>query len=177
MAPRLVPRGPVPALALDTLGDARWVLAERKPGKFLLVAFYRGLHCPICKGWLGELDKLQDELGRREVESIAVSCDERERAQRARDDWGLVRLAIGYGLAIDAAREWGLFISSGRGTTSAGVEEPALFAEPGVFLIRPGGELYASVVSSMPFARPHFREILQAVDFIVSKDYPARGEA
>lgn len=173
MAPRPLPRQPVPGLALDTLEGERWTLAERKPGRFLLMAFYRGLHCPVCKGWLGELAKLQDELARREVESIAVSCDERGRAQRARDEWGLGKLPIGYGLSIDAAREWGLFISSGRGKTSVGIEEPPLFAEPGVFLVRPGGELYASVVSSMP----HFREILQAVDFIVSKDYPARGEA
>ena len=26
------------------------------------------------------------------------------------------------------------------------------------------------------FARPHFRELLSAVDFVISKDYPARGE-
>ncbi len=32
-------------------------------------------------------------------------------------------------------------------------------------------------VQSMPFARPHFREILAALDFVVAKDYPARGEA
>jgi hypothetical protein len=32
-------------------------------------------------------------------------------------------------------------------------------------------------VSTMPFARPHFNEIYAAIDFAVSKDYPARGEA
>lgn len=29
----------------------------------------------------------------------------------------------------------------------------------------------------MPFARPHFPEIAAAIDFAVSKNYPARGEA
>jgi len=29
----------------------------------------------------------------------------------------------------------------------------------------------------MPFARPHFSEIAQAIDFALSKNYPARGEA
>jgi hypothetical protein len=29
----------------------------------------------------------------------------------------------------------------------------------------------------MPFARPHFNEISAAIDFAVSKNYPARGEA
>jgi len=28
----------------------------------------------------------------------------------------------------------------------------------------------------MPFARPHFDEILGAIDFVVKNDYPARGE-
>jgi hypothetical protein len=27
----------------------------------------------------------------------------------------------------------------------------------------------------MLFARPYFRELLSAVDFVISKDYPARG--
>jgi hypothetical protein len=29
----------------------------------------------------------------------------------------------------------------------------------------------------MPFARPHFPEIATAIDFVLAKDYPARGEA
>jgi len=29
----------------------------------------------------------------------------------------------------------------------------------------------------MPFARPHFAEILSALDFVVKNNYPARGEA
>ena len=28
----------------------------------------------------------------------------------------------------------------------------------------------------MPFARPHFDEILGAIDFVVKNEYPARGE-
>jgi len=55
--------------------------------------------------------------------------------------------------------------------------EPALFNEPGVFLARPDHTLYWASVQSMPFARPHFREILAALDFVIAKDYPARGEA
>jgi hypothetical protein len=29
----------------------------------------------------------------------------------------------------------------------------------------------------MPFARTNFGELLKALDFIIEKDYPARGEA
>jgi hypothetical protein len=28
----------------------------------------------------------------------------------------------------------------------------------------------------MPFARPVFKEMLSAIDFIIKNDYPARGE-
>jgi hypothetical protein len=29
----------------------------------------------------------------------------------------------------------------------------------------------------VPFARPHFDEVLNAIDLIKSKDYPPRGDA
>ena len=70
-----------------------------------------------------------------------------------------------------------LYISTGRGMTSAGVEEPPLFTEPCVFLVRPDRTLHWASVQWMPFARPHFREIVAALDFVIAKDYPAPGEA
>jgi hypothetical protein len=79
-------------------------------------------------------------------------------------------------LSLPAAREWGLYISSGRGKTSIGVEEPARFAEPAIYLVRPDGTLYFGSVQTMPFARPHFSDILGAIDYVVKNDYPARGE-
>jgi hypothetical protein len=95
----------------------------------------------------------------------------------AKTDWELSEVPIAYGLGIDEARALGLYISTSRGVTSIGIEEPALFNEPGLFLVRPDGTLYWAAVQSVPFARPHFDEVLKAVDFIKSKDYPARGEA
>jgi hypothetical protein len=92
------------------------------------------------------------------------------------DKVGAVGLRFGHDLTLAQARQWGLYISSSRGKTSIGIEEPALFSEPGVFLVRPDGTLYYGAVQTMPFARPHFDELLAAIDFAVSKDYPARGE-
>jgi hypothetical protein len=97
--------------------------------------------------------------------------------EQAKAQWGLSNLTLGYGVTIDHAREWGLYVSTGRGVTSAGVEEPPLFAEPGLFIVKPDGTLYWGSVSTMPLARPHFSEILSAIDFVISKNYPARGEA
>jgi hypothetical protein len=81
-----------------------------------------------------------------------------------------------YGLSLKSARQWGLYISASRGKTSIGIEEPALFSEPGVFLVKPDGTLYYGAVQTMPFARPQFQDLLGAIDFAVAKDYPARGE-
>jgi hypothetical protein len=117
------------------------------------------------------------EFEKRGVATVITSTDSKERAAEAREKWGLPNLTIGYGVSIDKAREWGLYISSGRGPTSAGIEEPALFAEPGLFLVKPDRTLYWASISTMPFARPHFTEIAAAIDFAVSKNYPARGEA
>ena len=56
------------------------------------------------------------------------------------------------------------------------MEEPPLFSEPGLFLVRPDGTLYFGSVQTMPFARPSFAEIQGALDFVLANDYPARGE-
>jgi hypothetical protein len=86
-------------------------------------------------------------------------------------------LRVGYGLPLERARAWGLYVSNSRGTTSIGIEEPAQFNEPGLFLVRPDGTLYYGAVQTMPFARPHMRDLLGGLDFAIAKDYPARGEA
>jgi peroxiredoxin len=173
---RLTPRQPVPALEVATLDHGTWRLADQRPEHFTMVVFYRGLHCPICSAYLGDLDRKLDAFKERGVEVIAISSDTEERARQSKDKWQLQHLTIGYGLDLDVARAWGLYISSSRGMTSSGVEEPKLFSEPGLFVIRADGTLYFASVQTMPFARPGFGDILKAIDFVIEKDYPARGE-
>lgn len=172
----LLPRQPVPALAVPTLAHGAFSLADERPGHFTMVVFYRGLHCPICLKYLLELGRLLPEFDKRGVGVIALSSDTQERAQAMADKLRAPDLRLGYALPLPVARAWGLFVSTSRGKTSLGIEEPALFAEPGLFLVRPDGTLYYGAVQTMPFARPHFDELLAAVDFAVAKDYPARGE-
>ena len=173
----LMPRQPVPALSLPTVAGAPWTLAEQRPQHFTLLVFYRGLHCPVCRAYLSELNRLHADFVARGVTVFVASSDGADRAAQAVKDWGLNNLTVGHSLPIDEARRWGLYVSSSRGKTSIGIEEPAQFSEPGVFLIRPDGTLYFATVQTMPFARPHFNEMLQAIDFVVKNDYPARGEA
>ncbi len=173
----LTPRKPVPSLEVETLDGPIWKLAEAKPDNFIMIVFYRGLHCPVCANYMRDLDRKVADFAAQGVEVIAISTDDGDRARDTQDGWGLEHTRIGYGIGIEQARAWGLYISSSRGKTSVGIEEPPLFNEPGVFLVRPDGELYAALVGSMPFGRPHFSEILKALQFIIEKDYPGRGEA
>ena len=113
---------------------------------------------------------------KRGVRVLAVSSDDGERAATMAEQMREGALKFGYGLSLKSARQWGLFISTSRGKTSIGIEEPALFSEPGLFLVRPDGTLYYGAVQTMPFARPSFKDLLMAIDFAIEKDYPARGE-
>jgi peroxiredoxin len=173
----LKPRQAVPPLEVATLDGKPWQLAEQRPDAFTMAVFYRGLHCPVCASYVKRLADIQSEFGERGVEVIALSTDDRARAERARDEWQLGGLRIGYGLTIEQARAWGLYISNSRGVTSVGIEEPRQFNEPGLFLIRPDGTLYMAAVQSVPFARPQLDEVLKALDFIKARDYPPRGDA
>ena len=172
----LIPRKPVPDLTLPLVGGGTWSLSTQAPENFTLVVFYRGLHCPVCSAYIGDLNRKAGQFQERGVTIVVVSNDDEGRASEAKDKWGLDALDVAYGLPLDEARRWGLYGSSGIGKTSIGIEEPALFSEPGMFLIRPDGTLYFGSVQTMPFARPAFGDILKAVDFAIARNYPARGE-
>jgi peroxiredoxin len=173
----LLPNKSVPALELNMVGGGRYSLAAEKPQHFTMAVFYRGLHCPICRRYLSELESLLPEFEKRGVSVFAASSDAQERAEQAKSGWGLPNLRVAYGLSIEEARKWGLYVSRSKGATSTGVVEPDLFNEPGLFIVRPDGTLYWGTTSTMPFGRPHFNEILQSLDFVISKNYPARGDA
>lgn len=162
----------VPDLSLPTVGGSPFSLEASPPRTFSMLVFYRGRHCPICRTYLSDLERRLDAFAEKGVEVVTISTDTQEAAEATRREWELARTPIAYGLAIDEARDWGLFISS-----AIKAEEPARFAEPGLFLVRPDRTLYCASIQTMPFARPSFADVLQAVAFVTEKDYPPRGEA
>ncbi|TRZ56996.1 MAG: AhpC/TSA family protein [Rhodocyclaceae bacterium] len=172
----LLPRYPVPALSVPLTTGGRFVLGASPGERFDLVVFFRGLHCPICAKYLLELERLAPEFATRGVQVVAVSSDDEARGKQMADKVSASAVKFAYGLSLKSAREWGLYISASRGKTSIGIDEPALFSEPGVFIVRPDGTLYYGAVQTMPFARPQFQDLLGAIDFAIAKDYPARGE-
>ena len=172
----LMPRQKTPALTLPLLGGGNFDLATDGNPRGTLVVFYRGLHCPLCIRYLKELDGLVATFAERGVGVVAVSSDDADRTAQMVERVGAQALRFAHSLPLATARDWGLFISTSRGKTSIGIEEPALFSEPGLFLVSLDRSLYFSSVQTMPFIRPSFAELVGALDFVIEKNYPARGE-
>jgi peroxiredoxin len=172
----LMPREKTPNLSLPMLKGGQFDLATDGADLGTVICFYRGLHCPICATYLKELEKLTPKFAEKGVKTIAISSDGAERTQAMADKIDATELRFGYDLPLQEARDWGLYISTSRGKTSIGIEEPALFSEPGLFLVNTDQTLYYMSVQTMPFVRPHFSELLGALDFAIANSYPARGE-
>ena len=164
-----------PELKLKSANKESLDLSKEEPDNFTALFFYRGLHCPICKKQLQELEKKLSQFSQRGVDVFAISMDNEKRAEKTLKDWELKELNLCYGLEENVARNWGLFLSEGIPNPDAIVEESKIFNEPALFLIKPDGTLYCSSVQTMPFARPPLDDIISAIDFILDKDYPPRG--
>lgn len=177
----LMPRQGVPALRVPLAGGGFFDLREDHPELFSMIVFYRGLHCQQCKAYLGELEILLPEFGKRGISAVAISCDTQERGEGAKSQWELSKLNVGYGLSLTDARAWGLFLTEARPRAS-GLSEPPHCCEPAVYLIAPDKTLWFSAVQNMAFARPRFADIIEGFEFLFARGYfrdkecPARGE-
>lgn len=167
----IIPKTKVPSLEVPLINGTHWKLSEQHPENFTLIVFYRGLHCPVCRGQLESLVKKLDEFTERGINLIAISTDSEERAKKAGKEWDIPSLPLGYNLSLAKASEYGLFLSKGISD-----KEPDYFAEPGLFLIKADGTLFFSSVQSMPFSRPPVGDLLNGIDYIMKQGYPARGE-
>ena len=168
---RPTPKHNAPSLSFPLLDGTIWNLIEQNPKSFTLVVFYRGLHCPICKKYLQQLEGLLPDFDQRGVNVVAVSMDTEKRARLSRRDWGLKTLELGFNLDLETAKRWGLYISS-----AIKDGEPNIFSEPGLFLIDGKNETYYAAINSNPWGRPYLASFVKAVDYIVKSGYPARGE-
>ena len=166
----LTPGAPAPDLNVDLVGGGSFKLADAEPENFTMVVFYRGLHCPICQQYNRQLQRLLGDYADTGVDVVAVSMDTEQRATESVQEWGLQDLTVGYGLSEDAARDWGLYISS-----AIKDDEPDRFSEPGLALVKPDGTLYYTAINSMPIGRPDLEDLVAKIEFLLDNDYPARG--
>lgn len=169
-SPKLIMGNPAPALAVNTLDGHRWELAKQTPGTYTMVVFYRGVHCPVCEQYIAELDQKLNAFQTLGIGVMAISGDTKEQAKRFKAKADIQHVTIGYGLTPDDMRRWGLYLSKGHFE-----QEPTLFSEPAVFLIKPNSRLYFANIGTHPFSRISLDFLLQGLEYVISKNYPFRG--
>ena len=164
------PTQEVPDLKLPLINDTKWSLYDQDSKAFTMLVFYRGLHCPVCKKYLEELQTKIDTFKDKGVNVVAASMDSEKRAKISTEKWDIESIPLAYEMSESKAREWGLYISNAIKDA-----EPEVFSEPALFLINKDGTIYSSSIQTMPFARPGFDDLLKSIDFILKEEYPARG--
>ena len=166
LAGQAFPKTNVPALE----GGALTLGTPRTGHDWQLVVVYRGLHCPLCKKYLAQLDALQGRFSELGVDVVAVSGDPQEKAQAMVDEVGL-SLPMGYGLSLAQMEALGLYISDPRSPQ----ETDRPFPEPGLFVVNDKGNIQIIDISNAPFARPDLESIANGIKFIRGNDYPVLG--
>lgn len=161
----------VPEINVKTLQGHDWSLSRQKPVHFTMIVFYRGHHCNICRHYIHDLSVQLPEFEKRGINVIAISSNSQEKAKQSQNEWHTGDLLIGYGYPVDEAKHLGLYISK-----AIHAREPDFFFEPALLVISRDGTLYSLAKQSIPFARPHFKDILASFDYILRESYPARGE-
>lgn len=159
-----------PALSWNAVSGGRVAPSDGAGWRLLIV--YRGKHCPLCKSYLNTLGELLEEFQDAQIAVATVSADPQEKAEAEVAECGW-KFPVGYGLTVEQMRELGLYISDPRSPQ----ETDRAFAEPGLFVINPGGQVQMIDISNAPFARPDLKSLLQGLKFVMSKDYPIRGRA
>ena len=157
-----------PPIVVPRLGGGEIAPAAMAGWRLLVV--YRGKHCPLCKPYLGTLDKLLGEFEAAGVAVLVVSADPEEKAAADHAEFGW-RFPLGFGLTVPQMQALGLYISSPRSPQ----ETDRPFAEPGLFLINPAGQVQLIDMSNGPFARPDLAAIARGAKRIQEMNYPIRG--
>lgn len=161
----------MPPLELPTIDGQRVRIGGTRP-TWQVVVVYRGRHCPLCKKYLAKLQSLAGDLAQANAEVVAISGDPQEKAKADAAELGL-KIPVAYGLTVEQMRTLGLYVSNPRSPQ----ETDRPFAEPGLFVVNPQGQVQIVDISNAPFARPDLDGILRGLKFIQEKNYPIRGTA
>lgn len=159
-----------PPLSWATVNGDRLEPAAQSGWRVLIV--YRGKHCPLCKRYLDTLNGMLDNFRAANIAVATVSADSKEQAAPQVEACGW-NFPVGYGLSVEEMRQLGLYVSDPRSPQ----ETDHRFAEPGVFVLNPQGQVQIVDISNAPFARPDLGSLLKGLEFVIDKDYPVRGTA
>ena len=162
---------PFPKIDLARLGGGTVTLGDPQGGRdWQLVVIYRGLHCPLCKKYLAQLEEMQGEFHAQGVDVVIATADTEAKAQAMADECAPT-LPMGYDLSIAQMITLGLYVSDPRGPK----ETDRPFAEPGLVVVNAAGTIQMIDVANAPFLRPELDKVLGGITFIRANDYPIRG--
>ncbi|WP_420014063.1 peroxiredoxin-like family protein [Tateyamaria sp.] len=162
---------PFPLTEIPKLGGGTVTLGAPQGGRdWQLVVIYRGLHCPLCKKYLTQLNEMQGQFHEIGVDVVVASGDPQEKAQTMAAEHA-PDLPMGYGLSVAQMQGLGLYISDPRSPQ----ETDRPFPEPGLFVVNADGAIQMVDVSNAPFLRPDLAGVLGGITFIRNNDYPIRG--
>ena len=149
---------PLPRLELPLVGGENRILGDLYGGRFLVLVFYRGLHCLRCNPYLNIFQTLLPKFHELGAEVIAVSSDEKSRAEKSVALWRLDRLKVAYGFPLESAQDWGIYVTE-RGKP----EDPPQFTEPAVFILQSDGKLGHGIINTAQRLRPDPNEVLSHI--------------
>ncbi|MEM7169899.1 MAG: peroxiredoxin-like family protein [Pseudomonadota bacterium] len=139
-------------------------------GRWQMVLIYRGKHCPLCDNYLAELQEMAGKFAERDVDLLVVSGDPQEKASAQAEKIGL-DIPVAYDMSVEQMRRLGLYVSTPRSPQ----ETDRPFAEPGLFVVNPEGNLQILDISNSPFSRPNLNSILGGIAYSQDNGYPIRG--
>ena len=169
MSPIQLSGQPLPTISLPTVGGEQITLGQGGASDWHLVVVYRGLHCPICKSYLTQLESLKSKFAAVNADVMAVSADPQEKAQSMVEKTGAT-FPVAYDLSLEQMQSLGLFISDPRPG-----ETDRAFAEPGLYAVNSEGVAQLIDVANAPFLRPSLEDLPDSLSFLKAKDYPVRG--
>ena len=159
---------PFPSVTWPTVQGGKIDIAGADGWRMLVV--YRGKHCPQCKRYLKILNEMLDAFKEAGISVSAVSADPAEKAGDDVSSQGW-QFPVGFGLTIEEMRTLGLYVSEPRSAQ----ETDRPFAEPGIFVVNPRGNVQIIDISNAPWSRPDLQPLLNGIKFAIEKEYPVRG--
>ena len=102
---------PFPVTTVSRLGGGTLTLGKPETADWQLIFVYRGLHCPICRGYMEDLELRLSEFAEIGIEVVIVSADPVEKAEKLRADHAPT-VPIGFDLSIAQMKMLGLYVSA-----------------------------------------------------------------
>ena len=165
---KLHPGSVFPQMEWPKLGGGQISLGGTGGWRVLII--YRGKHCFLCKTYLEKLNGNLSGFNEIGASVFVVSADPEEKAKVDVTEFGW-KFPVGFDLSVDQMHKLGLYISNPQSP----VETDRPFAEPGIFVLNPEGELQIVDISNAPFMRPEVETLPRWIKLIQEKSYPIRG--